>query len=106
MPKYLLKASYTTEGAKGFLKDGGTGRRAAVTKAIEGLGGSVECFYFSFGDADVCVVVDLPNSTSAAALSLAVNSQGSVELQTIPLLTAEEMDEATKQSVEYRAPGR
>lgn len=106
MAKFLVKASYTTEGAKGFLKDGGTGRRAAVTKMIEGLGGSVESFYFSFGDADVYVVLDLPNSTAAAALSLAVNSQGSVELQTIPLLTAEEMDDATKQSVEYRAPGR
>jgi uncharacterized protein with GYD domain len=105
MPKYLLKASYTTEGAKGFLKDGGTGRRAAVTKAIEGLDGSVECFYFSFGDADVYVVADLPSSTSAAALSLAVNSRGSVELQTIPLLSAEEMDDAAKQSVEYRPPG-
>jgi uncharacterized protein with GYD domain len=106
MAKYLLKASYTTEGAQGFLKDGGTGRRAAVTKTIEGLDGSVECFYFAFGDADVYIVADLPSSTSAAALSLAVNSQGSVELQTVPLLTAEEMDEATKQSVEYRPPGR
>jgi uncharacterized protein with GYD domain len=105
MAKFLVKASYTTEGAKGFLKDGGTGRRAAVQKAIEGLGGTIESFYFSFGDADVYVVVDLPDNTSAAALSLAVNSQGAVELQTIPLLTAEEMDEATKKSVEYRPPG-
>jgi uncharacterized protein with GYD domain len=105
MAKFLLKASYTAEGAKGFLKDGGTGRRAAVQKAIEGLSGSIESFYFSFGDADVYVVVDLPDSTSAAALSLAVNSGGAVELQTVPLLTAEEMDEATKKSVEYRPPG-
>jgi uncharacterized protein with GYD domain len=105
MPKYLVKASYTTEGAKGFLKDGGTGRRAAVQKAVGDLDGSIECFYFSFGDADVYVIVDLPDNTSAAALSLAVNSRGSVELQTIPLLTAEEMDGATKKSVEYRPPG-
>jgi uncharacterized protein with GYD domain len=106
MAKFMVKGSYTAEGAKGFLKDGGTGRRAAVQKAVEGLGGSIESFYFSFGDADVYVVVDLPDSTSAAALSLAVNSQGRVELQTIPLLTPEEMDEATKKSVEYRAPGQ
>ena len=30
MPKYLFQASYTTEGAKGLLKEGGTKRRAAV----------------------------------------------------------------------------
>jgi uncharacterized protein with GYD domain len=106
MAKFLVKGSYTSEGAKGFLKDGGTGRRAAVQKAVEGLGGSIESFYFSFGDTDVYVISDLPDSTSAAALSLAVNSGGSVELQTIPLLTAEEMDEATKKSVEYRPPGQ
>jgi uncharacterized protein with GYD domain len=105
MAKFLLCASYTTEGAKGFLKDGGTGRQAAVQKAIEGLGGSIESFYFAFGDADVYVVTDLPDSVSAAALSIAVNSQGAVELRTVPLLTAEEMDEATKKSVEYRPPG-
>jgi uncharacterized protein with GYD domain len=105
MAKFLLEASYTTEGAKGFLKDGGTGRRAAVQKAIDGLGGTIECFYFAFGDADVYVVVDLPDSTSAAALSLAVNSQGAVNLKTVLLLTAEEMDAATKQSVAYRPPG-
>jgi uncharacterized protein with GYD domain len=105
MAKFLLEASYTTEGAKGFVKDGGTGRRAAVQKAIDGLGGTIECFYFAFGDADVYVVLDLPDATSAAALSLAVNSQGSVNLKTVPLLTAEEMDAATKQSVDYRPPG-
>ena len=51
------------------------------------------------------VVVDLPDNVSAAALSLAVNSLGSVELRTTPLLTAEEMDEATRKSVDYRPPG-
>jgi uncharacterized protein with GYD domain len=105
MAKFLLKASYTTEGVKGFMKDGGTGRRAAVQKAVEGLGGTIESFYFSFGESDVYVVLDLPDSTSAAALSLAVNSGGAVQLQTIPLLTPEELDEATKKSVDYRAPG-
>jgi uncharacterized protein with GYD domain len=106
MAKFLLCGSYTTEGAKGVLKDGGTGRQAAVQKAIEGLGGSIESFYFAFGDADVYVVVDLPDSVSAAALSIAVNSQGAVELRTVPLLTPEEMDEAAKKSVDYRPPGR
>jgi uncharacterized protein with GYD domain len=105
MAKFLLKASYTTEGVKGFMKDGGTGRRASVQKAVEGLGGTIESFYFSFGESDVYVVVDLPDSTSAAALSLAVNSRGAVQLQTIPLLTPEELDEATKKSVDYQPPG-
>ena len=30
MAKYMVSASYTVEGTKGLLKDGGSGRRAAV----------------------------------------------------------------------------
>jgi hypothetical protein len=30
MPKYLLEVSYTAEGAKGLLKEGGSKRRAAA----------------------------------------------------------------------------
>ena len=52
MPKYLIKASYTAEGAKGLMKAGGTARRAAVQKMIEGLGGKLEAFYFAYGADD------------------------------------------------------
>jgi len=44
MPKFMVRASYTAEGAQGLLKEGGTGRRAAVQKVVEGLGGKVEAF--------------------------------------------------------------
>ena len=39
MPKFMIKASYTTEGTQGLLKEGGTGRRAMVQKLIESMGG-------------------------------------------------------------------
>ena len=105
MAKYLLKASYTTDGVKGVLKDGGSGRRAAVEQTVRGLGGSLECFYFAFGDTDAYVVVDLPDNATATAISLVVNAAGGAQVTTIPLITAEEADEATKKSVEYRPPG-
>jgi uncharacterized protein with GYD domain len=105
MAKYLLKASYTADGAKGVLKDGGTGRRDVVRKMIEGLGGEMETFYFAFGEADVYVIADLPDNVTAAAISVAVNAPGTVQLGTVTLLTAEEMDEAAKKAVDYRPPG-
>ena len=58
MPKYLLAVSYTSEGARGLLKDGGTKRRAAAQKAIESVGGRLEALYFAFGDSDVVTIVD------------------------------------------------
>ena len=105
MAKFLVKGSYTTDGVKGILNGGGTARRAAVQKMVEGLGGSQEAFYFAFGDTDVYVLVELPDNTSAAAISMAVNATGAVQVELVPLLTPEEADEAAKKSVDYRPPG-
>ena len=105
MAKFLLKGSYTSSGVKGVMKDGGTGRREAVQKLIEGAGGKMEAFYFAFGEADVYVIADLPDNVTAAALSAAVNSVGAVELGTVALLTPDEIDQAVKKAVDYRPPG-
>ena len=67
MPKYLIEASYTAEGAKGLLKGGGTARRAEVQKMVESLGGRLDAFYFVFGENDVHIVLDLPENLTAAA---------------------------------------
>ena len=105
MPKFLVKASYNAEGARGLLKEGGTGRRAAVQKLIEGSGGKVEAFYFAYGECDAYVLVDFPEATTGVAVSLAVNASGLVHVSLVPLITPEELDAATKKSVTYRAPG-
>ena len=42
MPKFLIKASYNAEGARGLLKEGGTGRVEAVKKLAQSLGGRIE----------------------------------------------------------------
>ncbi len=104
MPKYLVEASYTVDGVKGLLKEGGSSRRTAIENAAKALGGSVDCFYFVFGDDDVIVVLDLPDNTTAAAFSLAVSAAGAASSSVRVLITPEEIDKATRQTVEYRAP--
>ena len=105
MAKYLFEARYTVEGAKGVAKEGGTGRRTAVAKMVEGLGGKLDALYYAFGDVDVYVIVDLPDATAAAAVALATNQSGAVAVKTVVLLTAEEMDKAAKTTVNYRPAG-
>lgn len=105
MAKYLIQANYTAEGAKAFSHDGGTGRRAAVEKALASVGGRLDALYFAFGDADLYAIVDLPDNTAAAAVSLAVAQSGKVSTRTTVLITAEEMDAAAKKKVAYRPPG-
>jgi uncharacterized protein with GYD domain len=106
MPKYLVEARYTVEGAKGLVREGGSGRRAAVAKTIESVGGKVEALYFAFGDVDVYVVVDVPDNVSAAAVSLAANQSGAIVSKTIVLLTPEEMDKSVQKAVSFRPPGQ
>jgi uncharacterized protein with GYD domain len=103
--KYLVKASYTAEGARGIQSAGGTSRRDAVAKMAEGLGGSLESFYFGFGETDAYVVLDLPDNRTAAAASIAVNTAGGATSEVVVLLTPEEIDAAGKLSVEYQPPG-
>jgi uncharacterized protein with GYD domain len=105
VPKFLVKASYTLEGVKGLRSQGGSSRREAVAQAAESLGGTLEGFYFAFGDADVFAIADLPDVEAAAALALTVNASGAVTTNTVLLLTPEEVDTAAQRSVTYSAPG-
>jgi uncharacterized protein with GYD domain len=105
MAKYLLAAAYTADGAKGLLKDSGTKRRQAAEQAIKSAGGTMEAFYFAFGENDAYVIVDAPDHASIAAASVSINASGAVHTKTVVLLTPEEIDNAIKKTITYRAPG-
>ena len=61
MPTYLWQASYTSEGAKGLAKEGGTKRRAAVQQMVEKAGGKLHAFYFAIGESDVYAIAEFPD---------------------------------------------
>jgi uncharacterized protein with GYD domain len=108
MAKYLIEAAYSHEGLKGLVKDGGSGRRAAVEAAAKSLGGRVESMYYAFGTSDVYVIVEAPDNVTAASLALAVGATGALaHYKTTVLLTTDEVDQAAKKSATagYRAPG-
>ena len=106
MAKYLFQASYVAEGIKGLLAEGATSRVDHLKELISGMGGTVEAFYFSFGDDDVVAIGDFPDNETAASFSFAINSSGAVKMKTTVLMTPQEVDEATKKTVNYRPPGK
>lgn len=105
MPKYLFKVSYTTQGARGVAEEGGTRRRDATKQATASAGGNLEAFYFAFGEDDAYVIADLPDNETAAAVALAVNGSGGADLQTVVLMTPEELDGASQKRVDFRPAG-
>lgn len=105
MPRFLIQGTFTHDGLQGLLKDGGSGRVMAAQKMAESVGGRLESFDFAFGEHDTYVICELPDNKAAAAIALAVGASGGVTVKTAVLMTPEEVDQATRQTVEYRAPG-
>ena len=105
MPKYLLQVNYTLDGVRGVVAKGGTAREAAAQAAAKSVGGKLDSFHFAFGGTDVFTIADLPDNAAAAALALAVTAGGGAAVRTVVLLTPEEIDAATQQSVKYTPPG-
>lgn len=106
MAKYMLKVCYTTEGIQGVRKEGAAVRAAYIGQLLETVGGTLETFYFAFGDTDVYVIADLPDPKTAMAVAAAVGASDAIgSYETVVLLTPEEVDAAMKVSVGYRAPG-
>jgi uncharacterized protein with GYD domain len=106
MAKYLYVASYTPEGLKGLLKDGGSRRKEDLKASVKELKGTLESLHFAFGENDVYSIVDVPDNVSAATIAMKINASGAAKVKTVVLLTPEQIDEATKINVSYRPPGR
>jgi uncharacterized protein with GYD domain len=106
MPKYLWQVSYSPEGAKGLLREGGSGRRQQAQDLLRAVDGKLEAFYFAFGETDCYIIADVPDHATAAAISLTVSSAGVAKTKTTVLMTPEEVDAAGKKSIHYRPPGK
>src|SRR3954452_13978063 len=106
MAKYMIKATYSTEGIKGLMKEGGSGRVKAVTELLDGVGGNLVAVYFAFGGSDAYVIADLPHNVSAAAVAGAVSSSGAFSsYETVVLLPPDQMDQAMQNALVCRSPG-
>jgi uncharacterized protein with GYD domain len=105
MAKYMFRTNYTQSGLQGLLAEGGSGREAALSATVESVGGSLEGFYYAFGDCDLYLIADLPDETAATALSLTIAAAGALTVSVTVLLTPETIDQAAAKSIPYRLPG-
>ncbi|MDP9497932.1 MAG: GYD domain-containing protein [Actinomycetota bacterium] len=107
MPKYLLQWNFKGEALKGFMERP-SDRAAVVDQAAQSLGGSLESYYWMFGQYDGFAVVDMPSPDAAARLSLTIASSGAfTRVERHELLTTEEVLRIVRApgEVQYQAPG-
>ena len=110
MPKYAAFFSYTSESWAGMIAHPGD-RAAAVRQLAESLGGSLESCYWMFGQHDGFAVFELPDSVSAAAVSVAVASSGALKsLETHEVIAPEDaaavLEAAARAVGRYSPPGQ
>ena len=109
MGKYAVLGGYTAEAWAKMVENPGS-REAAVRKVTDAMGAKLEQFFWSFGDDDYLAIVECPDDVTAAALSVAVGSSGSLRnLRTIKLITQEEgrkvLEKAKSAKAAYAPPG-
>jgi uncharacterized protein with GYD domain len=106
MRRFMFKVSYSTEGMAGVIKEGAASRVSAIEKMAADMGGSISSFDFAFGDTDVYVISEMPDEVTAAAVATAVAASGAVSgIETVVLLSADEIDAAIGKHAPYRPPG-
>lgn len=106
MSKFMYSGSYTSDGVKGLLKEGGTARRDETTRIVESLGGKLEAYYWCYGSTDFLAIMDFPDHTTVTGMALNIAASGKFQGNITPLITVEEMDEMVKVNLgDYRMPG-
>ena len=107
MAKYLVLFSLTSESAKRFIAKP-SDRAAVVREVAESAGGSLESYYWMFGQYDGAAVVDLPDSQSMAAVSLAITSSGALSrFETHELIESGDLTTIAERAkgITYQPPG-
>ena len=107
MAKYVVLFSFTGETAKRFVAQP-SDRAAAVRGLVESAGGSMESYYWMFGQYDGLVIFELPDSKTAAALSLAVTGSGAfTTFETHELIEASDLAQIAERAkrISYQPPG-
>ncbi len=106
MPRFLVIATYSQQGARAVMAGGGTARRSVFEHAVLDLHGRLETFDFALGVDDVYSIVELPDAAAAAALSLTISGGGVASVRTVVLLSPAELDRAASLHPHYNAGPR
>ena len=107
MAVYLMRFSYTPE-TWARLIENPEDRRDAARAYLEQVGGTLQGFWYGFGEFDGYAILEAPDNVSAAGAVLAIAAGGALaSVDTTVLMTVEETLEALakSKSIAYRRPG-
>jgi uncharacterized protein with GYD domain len=109
MARYLVQLAYTPEAWANLLRNP-QNRLDNAADVAESLGGTFESAYLALGEYDVVLMLDLPDNTTAAAVSMIFSAGGAIKsIKTTPLIAVPEGIQAMRKAgaaiAGYRPPG-
>ena len=85
---YILLINWTEQGINKIKES--SDRFSSFKASVEKAGGKFIGGYYTFGEYDVVIIIDVPNDEVAMSLMLKVGSAGNVRTKTLRAFTAEE----------------
>ena len=76
MAKFAVFFTFKGETIKNLMDNPTTDRAAVVSRLCESAGGRMDAYYLMFGEWDGFAIVEVADSSAAAAMSLTVSSTG------------------------------
>ena len=107
MAKYLALFGFTSEAVIQFVVNP-SDREAVVRRLVESVGGSLESYYWMFGQHDGVAIVEMPDARTHAAVTLALMSSGAfTHFETHELIRPDDLTAIAEQArqIAYQAPG-
>lgn len=111
MAKYAIFFTYTSDSWEQLIKNPEFDRSAAVRQLADSMGGTLECIYWMSGAYDGFDIVEVPDSVTAAAVSVTLTSSGAFkQVETHELFSEQQIGQALGKSKDaretFRPPGR
>jgi uncharacterized protein with GYD domain len=92
MPTYVMLTNLTPEGVK-TLKNN-PARMGEVNKEVEQLGATVKDQWATLGQYDFITILEAPDDTTMAKVSIELGSRGTTSSQTLAAMPATELAQA------------
>jgi uncharacterized protein with GYD domain len=87
------------------MEEGGSKRVEAAKQALGSVGGTLEAFFVALDEEDIYIIVDLPDNVATTAIPFVGNISGTFSMNTVVLLTPEELNLAVKIDRGYPSAG-
>ena len=111
MAKYVVFFTYNSDSWQRLINNPGFDRAAAMRQLADAMGGTLESIYWMSGTYDGFDIIEVPDSVTAAALSVTMTSTGAFKhVETHELFSEQQIGQALGKSKDarevYRPPGQ